>query len=144
VADRLSDRQSLLALLPIPSVRANAVNFINHVKQPGDSLAVWGWRSELYVETQLPQATREAHTEAQVADHPQRDYYRARFLADMRANQPAFFIDVVGPEDFNLHDLAGQGHENFADLKDYVDREYALVSKNQPVRVYVRRTLMHN
>lgn len=139
LADRAWDRHDVSRLQPQPNARAKAVGFINRLKQRGDSLAVWGWRPELYIETQLPQATRESLTEAQITPHPQIEYYRARFLADLQANRPAFFVDVIGPEDFLLHDVATQGHETFPALRDYIAREYKLVSKAEPVRVYVRR-----
>ena len=142
VIDRVSDRQALGKLVPAGSPRASIVGFINLAKRPGDTLAVWGRRPEFYVETQLPQATREAHTAGQLNDGPQRDYFRARFLADMHASQPAFFIDAVGPDDYIYHVPAWNGHETFPALKDYIGQEYSMVSKGTSFRVYVRRALM--
>jgi hypothetical protein len=139
VIDRVWDRHSLHKLVPVANPRDRAAGYINQLKKPGDTLAVWGWRPEFYVETQLPQATREALTEAQLSDHPQRDYFRARFLADLRASQPAFFIDSVGPDDYLLKDRTRQGHETIPGLGDYIARHYSQVNTGNSFRVYVRR-----
>lgn len=141
LAERVWDGHSLQKLIPPANPRANVVRFINQVKRPGDRLAVWGWRPELYVETQLPQATREAHTNGQLLDTPLRDYFRTRFVDDLRASRPAFFIDSVGAEDFGHHDIRQDGHETLPALADYVGQEYVQVNQNGAVRVYVRRDL---
>jgi hypothetical protein len=139
LGDRAWDRHSLHRLLPAANPRDPVVAFINRTKQPGDTLAVWGWRPELYVETQLPQAIREALTEAQLNDNPQREYFRGRILADLRANRPAFFVDSVGPADFILKDRATQGHEILPALAEYIRQEYREVDGHGEFRVYLRR-----
>lgn len=143
LVDRAVDRHSLQKLITRNDPRADTVRLIAAAKQPGDTLAVWGWRPEFHVDTQLPQATREAHTAGQVHEGPQRDYFRARFLADLRASRPAFFIDAVGPDGFNFQDRAHQGHETFPALADFVRREYSLVGDPEPYRVYIRRDRIH-
>jgi hypothetical protein len=142
LADRAYDRHTLDKLVPRQTAWTNSVNFINQTKRPGDQLAIWGWRPDIYVETQLPQATREASIDRQLQDTPQRDYYRARFLADLRHSRPAFFVDVVGPADFGHLDPLREGHETFPELRDYIGAEYSLLSKADPIRTYVRRDLL--
>ena len=51
VIDRARDSHSLHKLVATANPREVVVHFINRLKQPGDTLAVWGWRPELYVET---------------------------------------------------------------------------------------------
>jgi hypothetical protein len=139
VIDRFADRNSLHRLIAPANPRAAVDQRVNQYKKPGDSLAVWGWRPEFYVETQLPQATHEAHTEAQLNTHPQRDYFRARFVADLRETRPAFFIDSVGPDDFQLKDPSLQGHESFPALADFISREYSEIKTTGTFRLYLRR-----
>jgi len=139
VTERLFVPHSLLRLLPAGSPRADVVTLLNRLKRPGDTLAVWGWRPELYVETQLPQAVRDAHTERQMKDSPQRDYFRARFLADVQATPPAFFVDAVGSGGFLYQDRAAAGLETFAELGDFVGRYYELLGEIDSFRLYVRR-----
>ena len=137
--DRVIDRQSMHKLIAVANPRNQVVAYINRRKHAGDTLAVWGWRPELYIETQLPQGTRESLTEAQLNPNRQRDYFRARFMADLRENQPAFFVDSVGPEDYLLNDRLRQGHENLPGLGEYVAQHYAQVGSGDSFRVYVRR-----
>jgi len=138
--ERVGRHESLRNLIAVTHPRDDVTRFINQNKKTGDSLAVWGWRPEFYVETQLPQATREAHTEAQVNEHPQRDHFRARYLADLRAGEPAFFIDSVGPDDYQLKDPARQGHETFPELADYIALNYTLANTGGSFRLYLRQT----
>lgn len=137
--DRVWDRHSLHRLIAVHNDRERVAAFLNQARKKGDTLTVWGWRPELYVETQLPQGTREAVTEAQLSNTPQRDYFRSRILADLRANQPAFFVDSVGPEDYLLKDRSQQGHEVIPGLGDYIQEHYTQVHLVDAFRVYVRR-----
>lgn len=137
--DRIRDNHDLHRLIAVPNARQAVAHIINGLKQPGDTLAVWGWRPELYIETQLPQATREALTEAQLSDQPQREYFRDRFLADMQSNRPAFFVDSVGPDDYLLKDRAVKGHEVIPALVAYLEKEYQPVGDTSSFRVYLRR-----
>lgn len=139
LVDRVADRNSLQRLIAPANPRDPVDQFINRNKKPGDALAVWGWRPEFYVETQLPQATHEAHTEAQLNDHPQRDYFRARFVADLRETRPAFFIDSIGPDDFQLKEPSLQGHETFPELRDFIARDYMEIKTTGSFRLYLRR-----
>lgn len=138
--DRIRDRHSLEKLIRVERPRDQVSAFINQVKQPGDTLTVWGWRPELYVETQLPQGTREALTEAQLSEHPQRDYFRARFLADLKSSESKFFVDAVGPDDYLLTNRSLQGHEVIPGLGEYVAANYSPLNISQSFRVYVRRS----
>jgi hypothetical protein len=139
IAERFFANQSLTRLMPDAGTRAGMVALIDRLKQPGDALAVWGWRPELYVESQLAQAVREAHTERQMMKSPLQAYFRTRFLADVEATQPAFFVDAVGSKGFLYQDRAVNGLETFAGLNDYIGRHYQLVGEADSFRLYVRR-----
>lgn len=106
--------------------------------RPGDTLALWGWFPQVYVEADLPQATREAHSFWQLMPSRQRDYYRARYLADLRRNQPALFVDAVGPGAFVFNDRPTYAHEIFPELREYVSQNYVLLLDAGSARVYVR------
>jgi hypothetical protein len=106
--------------------------------RPGDSLSVWGWRAELHIYSQLPQATREAHTQWLIQDIPQRDYYRRRFLADLARTQPRFIADAVGPRGFSFTDRHAAGHETFPEFSDLLARRYHYLGETGDVRLYVR------
>lgn len=113
---------------------------VHTLRRPEDTLATWGWDSHLYVETGLPQATREAQTERQIRPSPQRDsYYRPRFLAELERKPPAFFIDAVGPGAFEFGERSSEAHENFPALAAFVATRYELVADFHDSRLYMRR-----
>ncbi len=119
------------AAAPLPAsayLRAHA--------RPGDRLAMWGWQSQVWVETGLPQGTREAHTAYQLNPTPLRDFYRSRYLRDMQRRQPEWFVDVVGPSGFGYVNRAVDGHETFPALGAWVSERYALAAEVGDVRIY--------
>jgi len=138
VAELLLVDRPLTRLVPEPHAREAIVDALRGLRRPGDTLAVWGWRPELYVETRLPQAVRDAHTERQMHDSPQQDYFRERFLADVRESKPAFLVDAVGRGGFLYQDRANAGLERFPALADYVGRNYRLLGEFDTFRLYVR------
>lgn len=115
---------------------------LQKLRRPGDTLAVWGWDSHLYVESGLPQATRAAASAQEIIPSPQRDtYYRPRYLADLQDRSPAFFADAVGPGAFYFTNRVTQGHESFPPLRDYIQTHYVQLADFSPVRLYIRSDL---
>lgn len=106
--------------------------------RPGDTLSIWGWACRYYVQAQLPQATREAHTERQITPGPLREYYRTRYLADLRESFPPFFLDAVGPDGFAFKARENEGHETFPALGEFIATHYRLVADLESTRIYVR------
>ena len=114
--------------------------YIRQHAQPGDTLALWGWRPQLYVETGLPQGTREAQTERQLSLNPAiQSYYQARYLRDLRTRQPAWFVDVVGAAGFGFQDRTRHGHETFPELAEYIQNHYEFCADIEAQRIYRRR-----
>ncbi len=115
---------------------------------PGDTLSIWGWMPQCYVQLGLPPATRDAVGHYAVASAFQ-DYYRPRYLADLKRGQPAIFIDAVGDRAFPdyLTWTTEQKHESFSELSQFIDDNYSLFasvelqSKSElgPIRIYVRK-----
>ena len=106
--------------------------------RPDDSLAVWGWMCDFYVETGLRQGVRQGVTHLCILDTPRREVYRAEFLADLRRRQPAVFIDAVGPTADFFRDRSQEGHEIFPALAAFVRENYVEVLDLEYARVYVR------
>jgi hypothetical protein len=128
-----------LAVTPTINPIANAR--IQRLSGLHDRLAVWGWAPELYVLNGRPQATREAHTFAQINPGPLRDHFRARFLEDIQRTRPAVFVDAVTPGAFTYADRARYGHESFPALKEWIDIHYEFVGDVGGLRLYRRRDL---
>jgi hypothetical protein len=106
--------------------------------RPGERLTVWGWMPGFYVETGLPQGTRDGHTQRMITEWPMRGFYRDRFLRDFRRNRPAWFVDAVGGDNFFFTDRAAAGHEIFAELEEMIRADYTLVADLEGSRIYRR------
>lgn len=125
-----------LSTAPYPAQAAAAIRAL---ALPTESVAVWGWAPELYVLAQRRQATREAHTYAQIQSGPRREEMRRRFLTDLQRSRPAVFADAVHPGAFAYTDVARQGHESDATLAAWIDLHYRFAGKYDGVRLYARR-----
>lgn len=106
------------------------------------SLAIWGWHNSAYVEAGLPQGTRDTASAWSIFETPQRDYYRARYLADMERNRPGLFVDAVGPGAPFFPDRRTQAHETFPALAEYVRTHYRLLLDLWHARIYVRTDVL--
>lgn len=112
---------------------------IRQVTHSGDTIAVWGWSTEIYVHSQLPQAVRDAHSQRQIETGPWQHYYRQRYLSDFCRNRPAVFIDAVGNGAFAYQDRGEFGHETFPELAALIRADYVQVADDIHARLYVRR-----
>lgn len=112
---------------------------VHAVTNANDSLGIWGWAPQLYVESRLPQATRDPHSVWSILPNAQRDYHRACYLDDLRHNEPTIFIDAVGPGAFAWEHRSMQAHEIFPQLADYIRENYVLIKDLRQARVYARK-----
>ncbi len=104
---------------------------------PDEALAMWGWRCSLYVEAGRRQATREAHTEAQIYENPYQRYFLRRYLEDFQRSDPPLFVDAVGPGNFAFENR-DRAHEAFPPLRAWVQTHYALIGEVDGTRLYLR------
>lgn len=119
-------------------------NLIRLLARPERGLALWGWRMDLYVSARCWHATRSAYNYWELRESPQRDHFRARYLADLERNRPVVFVDAVGPHSQFLHDRQNQAHEVFPELAALVRRDYLLLADLGDARVYARREAVAN
>lgn len=118
--------------------RRSAVgNAIAEYARPGDWVTIWGWMADYYVETGTIMATRDAQTAQQIAPVPYRDYFRARYLSDIRASQPRLFIDAIAPGSFRHTDRIQDGFETFPELAEFINAHYTLAREVDGVRIFV-------
>ena len=119
---------------------SQAAYYIRQQARPGDTLAMWGWRPQLYVETGLPQGTREAQTERQLSLDPVvQAYYLGRYLRDLREQAPAWFVDAVGPASLGYQNRSQHGHETLPELARYIAGHYEFQIEIEHQRIYRRR-----
>lgn len=121
--------------------------------QPGDTLSVWGWAPTYYVETGLIPATRDAIGHFMIENGRYQNYYRQRYLGDLKRHPPAFFIDAMAGGIFvwNWSDFEFRRHESFPELAKFVDQNYSpwltvhIITADGPalpIRVYVKKSRM--
>lgn len=118
-----------------PVLGAVARVILQHAK-PGEPLGQWGWMPRFHVETQLPQAAREAHTYFQMAEGPLIAYFRSTYLEAFQRNVPPVFVDAIGSGSFMITDR-NFAHESFPPLAELIRRHYTLVADLDGARIYV-------
>jgi hypothetical protein len=111
---------------------------LKHAKS-GEKLVVWGWNLDYHIETQMPQGTRENHIPYVVLPHKMQAQEQKRYLADLRKNKPKIFVDAVGKNSHWFNDKSLYQHENFAEIKEFIQKNYILVNFVDDVRIYRRR-----
>ncbi|MEO6873697.1 MAG: hypothetical protein ABI222_02630 [Opitutaceae bacterium] len=117
--------------------RRRLTELVRRYSTPDEPLAIWGWRTSLYVEAGRRQATRQAQSEAQIYPNALQGYFLRRYFEDFRAANPAVFADAVGPGNFVFEDRS-RAHECFPLLRNWVQARYTLVADLDGTRLYVR------
>jgi hypothetical protein len=104
---------------------------------PGEFIGVWGWASELYVDTGLIQATRSG-VMGPLPYSPLESYFFGQYAEDLLNSKARIFVDAVAPQMFGFHDRKTQGHEISPAVKKVVQDNYKLVEEVDGVRIYDR------
>lgn len=134
-----SDQQKGWRMPQSPVARA-----IRQYAQPGEKLAVWGWRCDYYVQTQMPQAVAENHTIRSAFEHPMKLIYQRRYVSNLIRSLPPVFVDAVGSRNLWMTDRAAHGHETCKPLKQLIDTHYQLVDIVDDTRIYARLDRLKN
>jgi hypothetical protein len=106
---------------------------------PGESMAVWGWASELYVDTSLVQATRDSASVWPILPGSLQEYFLKRYTDDLINSNAKLFVDAVAPRMFGFQDRETQGHEVFPEIARVIKENYRLVDEVQGVRIYLKK-----
>ena len=100
-------------------------------------MVVWGWMPEYYVQTNTIMSTRDNSIERLLLQTPYREYFRERFLSDLRAYPPLVFVDAVAPGAFVYQDRALHGIESFPAVEAFVRENYTEREEVGGVRIFV-------
>lgn len=120
--------------------KRGAVAAISRYAKPGDRMMVWGWMPEYYVQTKTIMSTRDPTIERIVLQTPGREYFRQRFLSDLRTHPPLVFVDAVAPSAFTYYDRAVHGIESFPAVEAFVRENYTEREEIAGVRIFVAKT----
>jgi len=113
---------------------------LRETARTGDRLAVWGWAPEVAFDSGLPLGTREPETHVATLPGPRQASYRARFLRDLEANRPRFFLDSTGPANFFYPDRARYGLGSDPALAAFVAARYVPCWEGDGLTLYERAT----
>ena len=131
-------------------------NAIRNLGLRGQSLAVWGWKYDLFVETDMWSATREnvlvyswvwtARPEDTKMFLPNYldvapKYSKNLYIMDLEKNKPPVFVDAVSPKGFVFQDRILYGYETFPPLAAFIDGNYRLITEVDGVRIFIRNDL---
>jgi hypothetical protein len=106
--------------------------------QAGEALGIWGCMPSYYVEAGLRQATRDGQSHAEILDSPYYDYFRQRYLADLRRSSAPVFVDAIGPGNYTFQSRSVAHDAIFPELAAYIRAHYTFVSELRGSRIYVR------
>ncbi len=112
---------------------------VRRYARAGEPLAVWGWRCDYYVQTQMPQGVAETNTVRSVFKNPLQAVCQQRYVQNMARTLPPVFVDAVGRYDIWITNRATQGHEMYPPLKALIAKHYQLADTVSDSRIYVRR-----
>lgn len=113
-----------------------AAQFIRARAERGDAMAMWGWQPNLLVEVHMRHATREAQSGNQIMQWPLTPFFVERYVADLAAQKPAWFVDAVGPGAFIFDARATQAHESVPQLRELIDQRYDFLTEIGNLRIY--------
>ena len=122
--------------LPFQNTAAQ-IQAIKRYAPPHTRVSIWGWMPHYYVQTQTIMATRDAHTKPQLTPGPYQQYFRERYLGDLRLNPPNVFVDAVAPGAFGYNQRAADGFETFPALAAFIGENYRLAEEVGGVRIFV-------
>jgi hypothetical protein len=124
---------------PFSSRRSEVVEALLSVTHPGDTMSVWGFMPDYYIVSGASDATENAHTPFQILDGPNREYFRRRYLGELREAPPNLFVDAVGPDSFMFQDSQREGIASFPALAAFVNANYCLARRVRGSSIYVLR-----
>jgi hypothetical protein len=125
----------------VRTIRPADSDFIQSMTMPRGQIVVWGWTVAPYLGSGLVPTTRDTNMVNFFRWPAIGDYYRARFLEDMRKAPPQMFIDAVGPASFAMTNPADFGFARFPEIEAFVRANYVQVADRYNERYYLRRDL---
>ncbi|MCZ8039411.1 MULTISPECIES: hypothetical protein [Microcystis] len=124
----LSQRQKYLQDYQTPLVRT-----ILQYASPNDSMAIWGKRGDLYIETGLYQGVRDVGIKWMVFKSPQQAYYLKSFADDLLKSKSKVFVDAMAGEKKIYR------YDAYPEIATVIENNYRMVDEVEGIRIYVRK-----
>jgi hypothetical protein len=151
-----ADERPLGCLEKFTSYRGTpASNAIRNLGLSGQSLAVWGWMYELFIETDMWSATsdnvllfswvrttrpEDINILPNYLDVAPK-YFKNLYISDLAKNKPPVFVDAVSRQGVAFNDRTLYGYETFPPLAAYIDSNYRLFTEVDGIRIFIRNDL---
>ena len=128
---------------PLETVRSPEGALVASLTPAGSDIVVWGWNANPYLSAGRAPATRDTNMANFFRRAPEVvNYYRNRFLADLRKNPAALFLDAAGPASCcTLSDRNTSAFELVPDINTYIRAHYAYILTAFNQRYYLRSDL---
>jgi hypothetical protein len=133
-------RASSLNLLSGNSVtlkKDNAAKMIAAYAATGEKMAIWGWETDLYIQTGLTLGTRYGDSYHQLTKSDLQSYYINNYILDLKRNKPKIFVDAITPSSYFFNELRDR-HENYSIIDSYIKENYRKVGEVDKIRIYIR------
>ena len=108
-----------------------------------DSILIWGWMPQWYLDTGMTPATSETTTENLIAPRLLPNYFIDRLIHDLNKSQPDFILDAVTPDSFTFNNPDTQSISTFGAFSEIIKDSFVRVSSDDPKgvcpRLYVRK-----
>lgn len=124
----LSQRQKYLQDYQTPLVQT-----ILQYASPTDSMAIWGKRNDLYIETGLYQGVRASAMERALFNNPDKAYYLKSFADDLLKSKSKVFVDAMAGEKKIYR------HDAYPEIASVIQNNYRMVDEVEGIWIYVRK-----
>jgi hypothetical protein len=114
-----------------------AAEFISRYAFPGEKMAIWGWKTDLYIQTGLTLGTRYGDSFHQLTKTNLQPYYISNYLLDLKSNKPKIFVDAITPRSFFFNEINDR-HENYSEIDTYIKGNYKKIGEIDQIRIYIR------
>jgi hypothetical protein len=124
----LSQRQKYLQDYQTPLVQT-----ILQYASPTDSMAIWGKRNDLYVETGLYPGVRDGAIKWMVFKGPQQAYHLKSFADDLLKSKSKVFVDAMADEKKIYR------YDAYPEIATVIENNYRMVDEVEGIGIYVRK-----
>ena len=106
---------------------------------PGDDITIWGWKPAYHIETLAAQGTADVMIYRIMTPAPMQKSYYEKYLNDMKRSKPVVFVDEITTHSLWFNDPKLYRHENFREIRDFVNIYYTHISTVNGEKIYVRK-----
>jgi hypothetical protein len=112
---------------------------------PTDSMAVWGKRNDLYVETGLYPGVRDGAIIWMVFKGPQQAYHLKSFADDLLKSKSKVFVDATAGDKSYVDKKhcrrkeTNCRHDAYPEIATVIENNYRMVDEVEGIGIYVRK-----